>query len=377
MQSNLTRGILCLVGGVSMNIFLGCFYLWGNIQVYVTSYLHKYDSSVNLNDTVMIGPIMTACQAIASPIGPYLLQYTEPWVIILMGTGLALTGIVASTFTTNFTAFFFLYGVFYGLGIGIAIIIPLMTSWAYFPKRKGMVSGTIIGGYGFGGFIFGYISFALVNPDNISPDYEVPGGKIFHPDLSICDRAPYMLRVNAIIWACLILISLILVRRLPEESYSKVSANEDSELNPNPSVAINAVENSLISIDPQTKEEYYKVLPSVKEALLHYKTWMIVIMALISMCQGLFTAYVFKSYGEIYIADDAFITTVGTFAAVSNGLARVYWSNLQDVFGYKCIYFTILVIQIFVGFTIQMVNKSKPLYFIWIFASFSCLGGHF
>ena len=42
-----TKGILCLVGGVLLNFFNGCFYLWANISVYVLSYIYQFDKEVN------------------------------------------------------------------------------------------------------------------------------------------------------------------------------------------------------------------------------------------------------------------------------------------------------------------------------------------
>ena len=41
-----------------------------------------------------------------------------------------------------------------GLGCGMAYFVALICCWEYFPKRKGLVTGVILGGYGFGSFIF-------------------------------------------------------------------------------------------------------------------------------------------------------------------------------------------------------------------------------
>ena len=35
-------GILSLIGGMSLMLYLGCFFLWGNISIYVLSYFHEY-----------------------------------------------------------------------------------------------------------------------------------------------------------------------------------------------------------------------------------------------------------------------------------------------------------------------------------------------
>ena len=36
------KGIMTLIGGISLMMYLGCFFLWGNISIYVLSYFHKF-----------------------------------------------------------------------------------------------------------------------------------------------------------------------------------------------------------------------------------------------------------------------------------------------------------------------------------------------
>ena len=61
----------------------------------------------------------------------------------------------------------------------VGYVVPLIVGWEYFPKRRGMVSGIIVGGFGFGSFLFGFVATYLVNPENLKPDLEVEGGFIF------------------------------------------------------------------------------------------------------------------------------------------------------------------------------------------------------
>jgi OFA family oxalate/formate antiporter-like MFS transporter len=101
--------------------------------------------------------------------------------VLLLGSCIALTGVLASSYVTNLYAFIILYGVFYGIGVGLTHLVPVIIAWEYFPNNKGMVSGIIFGGHGFGAFVFGLISFAIVNPNNTEPFLHVDGGNIFHP----------------------------------------------------------------------------------------------------------------------------------------------------------------------------------------------------
>jgi OFA family oxalate/formate antiporter-like MFS transporter len=67
-------------------------------------------------------------------------------------------------------------------------MIPLVCSWEYFPEKKGLVTGIIVGAYGFGSFIFTFLSAFLVNPDDVSPSICVTTGEsticYFTPDIA-------------------------------------------------------------------------------------------------------------------------------------------------------------------------------------------------
>jgi hypothetical protein len=45
--------------------------------------------------------------------------------------------------------------------------VPLVCAWEYFPHKKGLMTGIIIGAYGFGSFFFSLLSTKLVNPDHL------------------------------------------------------------------------------------------------------------------------------------------------------------------------------------------------------------------
>jgi hypothetical protein len=63
--SNKVKGVLCLVGAFCLHLFFGCLYLWGNISVYITSYLNKYnDAGISLSETFVVFPIMITVQAL-------------------------------------------------------------------------------------------------------------------------------------------------------------------------------------------------------------------------------------------------------------------------------------------------------------------------
>lgn len=92
-----------------------------------------------------------------------------------------MSGVFISSFMTNHVWFIIFYSVIYGSGIGLAYFTPLVCGWEWMPERKGLVSGIVIGGFGFGSFFFGLLSMQIVNPGNASPTLKNPAGEKLYP----------------------------------------------------------------------------------------------------------------------------------------------------------------------------------------------------
>lgn len=131
----------------------------------------------------------------------------NPKILLAVGSTISIGGVFASTFMKQFWWFYLCYSFFFGIGVGMVYLIPMMCCWEYFPDRKGMVSGVIIGGFGFGTFIFGFISTALINPNDYS--LKKHHEKYYPPE--VADNTPICLRWLCLMWAILALIAIILV----------------------------------------------------------------------------------------------------------------------------------------------------------------------
>ena len=78
-----------------------------------------------------------------------------------------------------------------GLGSGISYMISLIVGWEWFPKNRGLATGTCLSGYEFGSFICSQVSTAIVNPNGLNPQIVDPA----NPDISyygpeVADRVP-------------------------------------------------------------------------------------------------------------------------------------------------------------------------------------------
>ena len=377
MVSTKMQGILWVSAGTLMHLYLGWFYLWGNVSVYITSYFHKYNEDITLDDTSIIFVIQIIAQAMCFPIAPFLLLYLQPWMLWLIGGVIAIGSVFISSFVTNFFLFIIFYGFFFGVGVGFSYMCPIIAGWEYFPSKKGLVSGIVVGGFGFGSFIFGFISLAIANPNGENPTLKVDGGKIFEPENPISSNAPKMIRFNCLLWTILWLITLPFLRRKRLPQIEEVFVDEDNQ--------------DLLDEDTngEIEEEHYHqhhtrkstfVLnrdPSILEGILSLRSLHIWALIFWSSIFPYYIASNFKSYGSIDIPDDQFMTIVGAVGASLNGLSRIWWATLFDYFGFKKVYLCLVAIDITIAFTFDLIHEVKFLYLLWVWIGFTCLGGHF
>lgn len=167
-----------------------------------------------------------------------------------------------------------------------------------------MVSGIIIGGFGFGSFLFGFISTAMINPNDRHPVDDVY-------DMEVAENVPTTLRLFAVIWGSLGLISVKLLK--PKEKHTEVEVQvNDSEI------------------------------------LRSKKFWLLYSMNFSSVFLGYLVVSNYKVFAARYIDSDHFLTMVGSVACVM-GSFRFIWSFVLDKSTYGKVYGMLVIIQLMCG----------------------------
>ncbi|CAI2368038.1 unnamed protein product [Moneuplotes crassus] len=371
MASEKIKGLICVIGGIILHLFLGCFYLWGNIQVYITSYLHKHDPSITLEDTNVVFVLLNLGQTLSMPIGPLLFDYLPVQLIFIIGASISIGGVFISSFVTNLYLYELMYPLCFGLGIGFCYMPAVMCGWEYFPQWKGAVTGSIIAGFGFASFIFGFVSIAITNPDGEQAELKVAGGKIFSTESPVSSNAPSMLRIMCGIWCVFLILALLMIHRNTASLVPQI---------PISSARMHSNDVALTSMAEQaqdTSNSDYSNEPTLGEALRDYRVYYLYAAMFLASSFPYFIASSFKTYEQIDLHDDRFITLVGSLGAVTNGLSRGVWATLMDFIGYKKVVMGLLTLEIIIAFTFVAVHEVKTLYLIWVLASFSILGGQF
>jgi MFS transporter, OFA family, oxalate/formate antiporter len=275
--------------------------------------------------------------------------------------------ILIASYQTTWWGFVIWYCIGFPAGIGIVYWVPIMSAWEWFPNNKGLVSGLIVGGYGFGAFIFGFISTAIANPDNLKTEVPQDGSgdqdELF--PISVANEVPNMYQTCLIIWIILGIFSVFGVSRNPEYMKSE-KIRERAKL-----------------IEMQNKEQAGIVAEHAhvnyiefKEGLTSFRFWHMGFMLYFGLFYGIYMASVYKTTAQ-HILSDHTLTTAGAIGSVCNGGSRIFWATLQDKYGFKKVYTCLLTLQLIVAFSIYSVKESAFFYTLWVSFSFLCEGGHF
>lgn len=222
-------GHLTVVGGCFLMLWLGCFFLWGNINVYVISYFYKFDQDIDLSFIFLVDTLLIFFEISGYNIGLVLIQKYRLNVKIVLACGafIALSGFYLSSFAKSIPVYIACYTLLNGLGTGLCYFVPLVASWEYFPHRKGLITGVILASYGIGSLIFSLVSTRLVNPEGLLPTI-IDGDTAFF-DSRVADRVPYMLRTLTFIWIVPISIAILLIKRKPVEEEGRELAEPKND----------------------------------------------------------------------------------------------------------------------------------------------------
>ena len=71
-------GVLTVIGGMCVHMFIGSLYIWGNIKGYVASYFHQFSDSVTVSSAFVVLPALVITNTALMPLGSYLGRELNP-----------------------------------------------------------------------------------------------------------------------------------------------------------------------------------------------------------------------------------------------------------------------------------------------------------
>ena len=401
--SQTAKGIISLIGACFLYLPVGSTYILGNINVYVSSYF----KGVTSDETNIVFPITTIVGNIIAYLSLPLCTIIGSRALLIIATVLTWGFIFASTFFTNFWIFFVFFGVGYGGTTGFLYLTLMYNGYKYFPSRRGLIGGILMGVYGLSSLISNFILLALMNPNNTKA-LQNSENEYYFPD-EIASRLPNAIRTLSYYFLGVMVLGNLLqfefkpeiiethcpeVNAVVDDSNCKTQLlvkksmqdpiNQD-KLNDNESKSDVKKSKDNIKALETKKNEWSSSIDlldeskcrSFPQAFCTLAAYAIMTMNYFSIQNGYFTATNFKDYGLSKISDDSFLTLVGSLSCVFNGGGRFFWGALSDKWDFKRVYLIILSIQIVEVATLRFISEYKSAYLIWICVALLCEGGHF
>ena len=140
-----------------MNLALGSLYAW---SVFVLPLEQEFGWS--RAETSWIFTIAVVCFALSFVAAGRLQDVRGPRLCAAIGAIMVGAGFALASFTTSLQYLYVCIGVIVGIGNGFGYATPVPVGSKWFPDKRGLVVGLMVGGYGAGSAIFGPVATALI-----------------------------------------------------------------------------------------------------------------------------------------------------------------------------------------------------------------------
>jgi OFA family oxalate/formate antiporter-like MFS transporter len=148
---------LPVVGGVSLNLALGSLYAW---SVFVLPLEKEF--GWNRAQTSWVYTIAIVSFALTFIVAGRLQDARGPKIGAFLGAVLVGGGFALCSLTTSLAFLYLAFGVVVGVGNGFGYAAPTPVASKWFPDRRGLVIGLMVGGYGAGSAIMGPLATSLI-----------------------------------------------------------------------------------------------------------------------------------------------------------------------------------------------------------------------
>ncbi|TFG14369.1 MAG: MFS transporter [Promethearchaeota archaeon] len=336
MEQKIFKRWYVVIGAILIQLALGSLYSWGTMTQFISNGAYLLETT---EVTIYIFGIALAAFAITMIFAGRLQQKYGPMKITILGAIFIGTGTFLSAAMTSFIGLFITYGILFGMGIGFAYVCPIATAAKWYPEKKGFISGIAVAGFGAGSFLFNYLirAFALIN-------------------------IPIMFILLGIIYLAFLLIGAITMRNPPEGW-----------------VPVGYVQ------PPPKKDTASGIIEFERGEMVRTKQFWLLWLAYILGCMpGLLVIGTYSSFAKsnptfnifpIASIPEVFVF-VGSIAALFNGLGRILWGKIADIFTYKramLMMFTLQAIALFLYFT---TNIDFIYYLVLTCVILLCFGGN-
>ena len=165
---------LPVVGGILMNLALGSLYAW---SVFVLPLEKEFGWS--RAQTSWVFTIAIVCFALSFIVAGRLQDLKGPRLCAAIGGVLVSGGFLLASLTSTLTGLYLCFGAIVGIGNGFGYSTPTPVGSKWFPDKRGLVIGLMVGGYGAGSAIIGPVATSLVAQVGWRATFQILGAVFF------------------------------------------------------------------------------------------------------------------------------------------------------------------------------------------------------
>ena len=157
-----------------MNLALGSLYAW---SVFVLPLEKEFGWT--RAQTSWVFTIAIVCFALSFIVAGRIQDLKGPRLCAAIGGVLVSAGFILASFTNSLTGLYLAFGVIVGLGNGFGYATPTPVGSKWFPDKRGLVIGLMVGGYGAGSAILGPLATQMVANMGWRPTFQLLGAVFF------------------------------------------------------------------------------------------------------------------------------------------------------------------------------------------------------
>jgi OFA family oxalate/formate antiporter-like MFS transporter len=310
------------ISGTLMQVALGAVYAWSVFRKPLAEALGASTTEINLAFTttiVMLGLAAFVGGMWLPRVGPRALGIAAG---VLYGLGTYLAGYAAH----NLVVLYLTYGVIAGIGLGLGYIVPIATLVKWFPKRRGLITGIAVAGFGCGALIFGPLAQAL-----------------------IADYGPFIaFRIIGIGFYVLVIASAAMLANPPGNA-----------------------------VATRRRADNVSVVYELREALKTRQWYALWLLLFLSVTAGIsLIAEAAPMAQELGGATEVQAAALVGTIAIFNGAGRFVWAAFSDVVGRRAVFAMLFLVQAAVFFLLPHV-RSYEAFLVLACISLFCYGGGF
>ena len=328
--------ISSFIGTIIYCISISPYFGMAQFSVYITSYFHYYNSSIDMQYGNLIGPILLFSLTLSSPLGGFLEKKIGMYFSLIIST------ILIEIFTfifinqTSLILTFFLL-VFLGLSMGFSLPIIHKNMMCFYPDKTGIISSVCMSITILVAAFVSVLGEKIINPEKIV----LKENEFIYPyELAKNYRIfyKYFLYINPII----LIISLLLIKKSEENERT-------SHLN-----ILN-------------KKNYLNYIINIKAAILHKRTWGLAIFTIFSSFIISYACNTFRVYGALNSFNGNIMQYCTAFIAIGMVFFGPIWGIINDNIQFTKIIKFISLFCFIHSIIISIFIHSSTIYIICIF----------